>query len=812
MKKTYFNLRRKLISAAAMLLVATILMASSTYAWLVLSTNPEVTGISTQVGANGSLEMALLNAQSWLELELLDMGDIDESTLGDSGYSGNNLTWGNLVNLANDYGLEKIVLNPARLNIKKDGNQEDAGYLVAASLLKAPIYGEDGRVVGLNDSGVVNKVYADGAFSEDGYGVRAIGTAADMSIFQRGMNSASNTMSTSRAAARTQASTTLSETGGGLANIIVNKYINSVNDFTVDDVKQIRELAVGMQAALEEIEQGLRAGFAGYITTEKVLTATKEKTIEDVYNDALAEINNPEVSLSTLLTKYPKITDLITGMSEYISTLNADSTAVQKVITFCDRKITANEGATWENINSAISGLVKVDNMTVAGKTVAELEDLMKQGTDAVVAAVMAGISEEGGLYINVPSGSGVLSNIADFAEDYEATVKVSLSVSGLTLDNTPVVMRTDSSVSPAYLTKGTKELKNGKVAEADGSLSITDYFGYAIDLAFRTNAEKANLLLQTTPEQRIYDASKNTKTQGGGSFMSFQSSANLSATKMVKLMGGIRVVFMDGENHVMAIAALDTTLGKNVYTGLKGEERKDANGDIVVTDTTKRDVYKLYYNEESGTITREAYEKLSDTKKYLYEGVEGEEKKDENGEVMVEELKIPVYESYYLNKNPESKNAIYQKSDIITREAYEKLLENSNVEFSDGQVSAKLYIYSFEMTLSTADHSKDDDYVEGKEYPTGGITLLERQDDGVIMALEQDVATKLTALVYLDGSVVNNSMVEASAAQSMSGTLNLQFSTDVALVPMEINDLMKETETTTTETSDPSGETQTTN
>lgn len=751
MKKTYFTLRRKLISAMAMLLVATVLMASSTYAWLVLSTNPEVTGISTQVGANGSLEMALLNAESWNALGLLDMGDIDES-LGSSGYSGNNLTWGNLVNLANDYGLEKIVLNPARLNIAKNGSGDDAGYLIAATLLKAPIYGEDGRVTGLNTSGVVNKVYhKDGdAFSKEGYGVRAIGTVANMSIFQLGMNSARNTMSNSRAAARTQASNTLSETGGGLANIIVNKYIDNQDNFTVDDVKQIRELAEGMQDALKEIELGLRAGFAGYITT-----VGSNITTEEAYKTALAEINNRDVSLSTLMGKYPDITELITGMDGYITTLNADSAAVQKVITFCDGRIAASAGATWSEINTAISGLVKVDNMTVAGKTVKELEELMGQGPEAVVNAVIAGMGAEGKLYITVPSGSGVLSNIADFAENYEATVKVSLSVSGLTLNNTPVVMRTVSSVSPAYLTKGGNELKTGTVTSATASESITDFFGYAIDLAFRTNAENANLLLQTEPEQRIYDTSKNSNTQGGGSFMSFQSTAGLSATKMVKLMSGIRVVFMDDENNVMAIAALDTTLGKDVYTGVPGTERK--NGDDIVTEE--------YQDADGNNLTR------------------------------------TVYESYFLNKSPESANPERQNSDIITRTEYKKLPETSNVEFSNGKASAKLYIWKFEMTISTA-HGED------KTQYTGGITMVEKSESNAIMSLEQDVATKLTALVYLDGSVVNNSTVAANAAQSMTGTLNLQFSTDKELVPMEINDLMKETEATT----GTSGETQTTN
>ena len=77
--ETYASIRKKLYSALAMLLVSSIMMVSSTYAWFVLSTAPEVTGIQTQVGANGALEIALLDNQSWTDLTRLDMGDIDEN-------------------------------------------------------------------------------------------------------------------------------------------------------------------------------------------------------------------------------------------------------------------------------------------------------------------------------------------------------------------------------------------------------------------------------------------------------------------------------------------------------------------------------------------------------------------------------------------------------------------------------------------------------------------------------------------------------------------------------------------------------------
>ena len=107
-------LRKKLFSAAAMLLVASIMLVSTSYAWLVLSTAPEVTGISTQVGANGALEIALLDTQSYSDLTRITNADIDESVTVPP-VSDSNLSWGNLVGLGDaSYGLSQIVLIPSR--------------------------------------------------------------------------------------------------------------------------------------------------------------------------------------------------------------------------------------------------------------------------------------------------------------------------------------------------------------------------------------------------------------------------------------------------------------------------------------------------------------------------------------------------------------------------------------------------------------------------------------------------------------------------------------------------------------------------
>ena len=103
--KRQLNVRNKLMAAIAMLLVSSIMMVSTTYAWFTLSTAPEVQGITTTVGANGNLEIALAPLTGKAE-------DIT-SGMGDSGLTWleKNMTWGNLLNMEDSsYGLEQINL------------------------------------------------------------------------------------------------------------------------------------------------------------------------------------------------------------------------------------------------------------------------------------------------------------------------------------------------------------------------------------------------------------------------------------------------------------------------------------------------------------------------------------------------------------------------------------------------------------------------------------------------------------------------------------------------------------------------------
>ena len=168
-----FGLRNKLIAAISMLLVSSIMMVSSTYAWFTLSTAPEVKNISTTVAGNGSLEIALMPTDGLLS-------SITAGAVGSTAtLKEKNVKWGNQVDLSDEaYGLSAISLNPAQLNYAKpEGAAEGtAAVFVPGKPLAIAKYGFDGRIAGLDAQNVGVKSKDEGkGFDSTNYGVRAIG-------------------------------------------------------------------------------------------------------------------------------------------------------------------------------------------------------------------------------------------------------------------------------------------------------------------------------------------------------------------------------------------------------------------------------------------------------------------------------------------------------------------------------------------------------------------------------------------------------------------------------------------------------------
>lgn len=554
------SMRQKLMAAAAMLLVAAILLVSSTYAWFTLSTAPEITGITTSVGANGNLEMALLNPDGDLSLIKTGVGD-SMNTPKDAKEA--NLTWGNLVDLKEGYGFDKIMLNPARLNLTTDGKiNVDAPLSYAA-------YGTDGRVTELlKDS--VTAIYDNGFESgtTTKYGVRAIGTANGMSAVALDLRNAKTEMNAGISGAKSQAVQTLNQYGADLAQIALKHGTASAGTDTYTDVekKTIADTVTGLKTSAEKIKTALQnavvAYYAANVSADDTYVAIEPTAVSFTVSSGTVTIQIADKALPTTIG---------TSLDAAIRKLDAIETAVKTA----EAKLNEMTGGnyTWDEISAPLKAVMSTDSMTVNGVSVNTLGE--KDNQTALANAIL-----KDGMKLEMPAGSGAFADVASLCGDYAASVTIAkIEHESLVVSDVPAQMKTIAAenatpaVTPLLSTVSTNVKALNAAEGLKTSAAISDTYGYALDLAFRTNAAGSNLLLRQKAAQRIYADGKLEDTFGGGSYMMMNSGDDKFSNDSVKtLMGAIRVVFADKDGGILGVAALDTEKATAEAEGVKAE------------------------------------------------------------------------------------------------------------------------------------------------------------------------------------------------------------------------------------------------
>lgn len=604
--KLISSIRAKLVSAVAMLLVAMIMVVSSTYAWFTLSTAPEVTGISTQIGANGALEMAMLPKTG-------DLMDISSTVGLSTGVAGHNIdlvnrTWGNLVDVSNNgvYGLNKIVLLPSLLNVSDEGD-------LAASLLKTPVYGSDGRVAELQANTSFGTYDADtGSFvAGNDYGLRGVGMASGMTPRQLAYRNALSQASTAASTASAAAASSLNAKGSTLANIVIKKATKAdAAAFTKAEIESLLGITddlLGTEdsiGALEHIENAYKQYLLAY-------AASKETTDESVWTLVQGAIDGGSLTFTVAAdavtvtvgegetAKTVALPDSLATSIRNLYTTKSEVTAAQTALEALLVDATDETSFTWEQISGAVNKLAKPDSMTVNGFTPAQI----KEDINKLVSSVQSGIN------VQMASGAGVYADIADHCGDYNAAITIpEVTYNGVTLENVKARMSTATTQTTPYLSAVATAMKNAGAPETgDTVMPLTEFYGYVLDLAFRTNAADSNLLLQTAPIDRIYDDNTNEATMGHGSSMTFaSSSAQFSNEDLKALMGHIRIVFFtpnvggDTAGTVLAYARLDAehaTLDANGWTA--NMYLVDGNNNFI-TNQTDAKITALNQNSET--------------------------------------------------------------------------------------------------------------------------------------------------------------------------------------------------------------------
>ena len=539
------GIRNKLMAAIAMLLVSSIMMVSSTYAWFTLSTAPEVTGITTSVGANGNLEMALLTTETYDNMDSIQSNVGNSSAIQAVNLA--NVTWGNLVDLsASVYGLTDIVLMPAALAY----NAGSTTNINVVSPLRIAEYGADGRVTTANGP-TVSAVAANGAFATGDtqtYGVRAIGTASNLSAREIALRNAKSIVSTTKNAAKTASRTAIYNNMNVLLAyaFAVQGGRAAPTSYTQDDLTAFVAIANGVISDLATLENGYRNAAIAYVAKNSADDAEFAAAKTAIETLPLEQLAADDYGLGSLATAMGTLAEAQTNAAAAKETLTTAAGLAGGVTDGDGESIVAtNPSAT--QVNAAIKLLVdKTDasattipaNVYIKGGAIGELGNQV--GTFE-----LASVGSMGTVY----AGDSV-STVATFDT-------VALAVSGLTIEN------------------GGNTVSN-----------ITDTYGYIIDFAFRTNAAESYLQLQTAAVNRVYSGAEgaNLATQGGGSNVTYTYTSGMTQEQVEALLGAIRLVFLStADGTVYATAGLtditmnDTEATANVkLTGLAEDADKD--------------------------------------------------------------------------------------------------------------------------------------------------------------------------------------------------------------------------------------------
>lgn len=580
-ENSFLSIKSKLTAAVAMLLVAFFMVVSSSFAWFTLSTAPEVKGITTTVGANGNLEIALLYDKENPTKSLTDLASsVKTGFVGTNpSVTTTNTYWGNLVSLSDPkglekdpYGLEKIKLLPARLNVQQvteEGTTFDR--LTSSAPLAIPEYVGSGQPSTLN-KGTLTGIYDNTGFTKSGYGVRGIGTQSTMSQQELDWRSASQNYSSaiSRAASLTN-SAIGGDNGQALVNIVVG-YAAGDAEFkahvgTVEAI--ITALENGLVSNLETAQvEALKAIYAKagetaatYVSpTNVVVTTTKDGDAYTITATVAGEDVSTAASYSDFKTLCEKTYDITAALS--LARTRLDALYVTN-----DGTKTVKENVSWTEISGVLYPLFDANSVKIGTKTYDEIQEgLTEAGATTTLAKaewILANcMNDDKSFTVKLEEGSGL------FADVHKVTGK-QIKTSALYMNIIPVHMQTNVA-TPSTINMAALE---PNVNTQNASPYLTDLYGYALDFVFRTNAKGSNLLLSEAAN-RIYTNSTNEETMGHGSVMKFSSSdPAFLATDVADLMGCLRVVFTDVDGDILAVGAADRDADGNIITTLNGDE-----------------------------------------------------------------------------------------------------------------------------------------------------------------------------------------------------------------------------------------------
>lgn len=744
-KKALPEIRERVIAVALLFAMSMAMMTSATFAWLTISRAPEVTAVSTTVAANGNLEIALATGDGTIAP--------GESKVGDSSANENqsvtraNITWGNLVNLSDpSYGLEHLALRPAQLN--------------TAALLVSPLYGAqyagDGRVTQL-DSNFAYTVWKEAEGDEpanfavsDKLGVRAISsTKMDASgaeaAYYRMVTAARNK---NLAAANMYANLgndnaymqSLATMMGLFMTARMNPGEASLNNPTIkaEDAQNLRDM---YGAFLEAFDTEAEA-MASLLNLQLFL-----KHGEGNYTPYTAEMvyASTEADLAKAGLK-------ITNFSQFLKDRNTIASDYEKLVNVCSSgtSLKWNDSGIVEIVNNLVDVgkcTIGADNTPINNIGASNAMGYLSGTQEArITNGILYRFEERTGGYIQVKN-LGISATVKRAGITVPATVKANI--------------QTTAPRDYNLFTNDLTYTENLNTGDYQGGTAVAkETYGLAIDLWVRTNAGT-----------QINNANEETIS---GSYLTLEGNL-LTESEMVRATG------KDANGNTVELYTVKISV-------------EDTDGSVISSDLT---VYGVTAGEGDNEVTT-----WYDAENHSEVTAE-EMGNNQPMAKMVEKITVTGYEG---------ENRVWTDSTLLSVDATTqgsgscyvyyadtpedqarslKLLEAFNVAFVDAK--GKLLATAI---MDTANHYAASGRVIVPLVldPSNSMDLGEDEQGNInyaITALEKNVPTRITAIVYLDGTKLTNQ--EVLAASEIQGQLNIQFGSSENMNPIKNEELESE-------------------
>ena len=593
---------KKLMAAIAMLLVAAVLMGVTTYAWISISTAPEVRKIKTTVGGNGYLEIALLGTETtgtgtYVMSHPTGGGRGQSNALVSVENTLANNYYGNVIDLSTGYGLDSIMLTPARLNLITNGNN---ALVNTQYPLTVPEYGPDGRISSLIEAPKTHYDAESELFEDTAHwGVNVIGFKKELNSTQ----SQTIVRSVSRESIRAEAAeyvyhyrqqirddliSTLEAASDDIFGVI-NKttlilWLPNMYNWDDNDIQCVRNIANMLSQVASESDIALRWAFLAYCVSDNAHFDSENE--ED-----MAELGRIYKQFQTM-PLIPSDNDTSEFNVRSIAAANGYNTlvtaidAIQQVKT---RVAAANVYLDAGQPGNAGACIISVTGSYIMnkGETPQPVYVLNSNGRINTGASrgyfynLRQGYTEDTFYFVgsNSVENDGLFQAMARVVGDYTATLQSTFTFSTM-IANTEKTYTYDlkvTSKNTSSISQYNEETNTGTlgqiytaVAELETSGTVpleinrfgVNAYGYQIDLALKSN-EPGSLILEREGLDRItgmtQQASENSGNyneilQGKGSTFNFTRAIDMNDNQVASILNCIYIVFMTTDGQIFAV------------------------------------------------------------------------------------------------------------------------------------------------------------------------------------------------------------------------------------------------------------------